>query len=270
MQQDDQQPVVSGAAVPEGGATPEPAPAMSVAAAPGLWQGAGAMLWYLALQVAFGAGVAAVIGVLYGTEEVNSRIADVGLMGGALSAVSMLLIFWLKLRNQGAAYRAAVGWGPAAREFGPALLLVAQMFILIRLFSGLYAIAFLSEGDLQGGAAEEIIAATNAAGGTLQLVLTWVFMALVGPIAEEFVFRGYLQSSLERRFGAAVAIGVASACFATFHFQLTLWPLYFIMGAGFGVTFHLTRSIWPAILLHMLNNIFALAVQYSGWTQGAP
>ncbi|WP_262691167.1 CPBP family intramembrane glutamic endopeptidase [Kordiimonas aestuarii] len=79
-------------------------------------------------------------------------------------------------------------------------------------------------------------------------------VVIMGPVVEELVFRGYLQSGLTKRFGPYVGIGISSVVFAGYHFQPEAFVVLLVVGAAFGLAYHLTRSLWPAILLHMLNN----------------
>lgn len=80
----------------------------------------------------------------------------------------------------------------------------------------------------------------------------------IAPVVEEFFFRGFIQRSLERRFGAAPGIILASAIFAAVHVLPWIFPLHFFLGLAFGYAVWITRSIWTGVILHAANNSVAI------------
>jgi membrane protease YdiL (CAAX protease family) len=95
----------------------------------------------------------------------------------------------------------------------------------------------------------------------------WLFSAVMSwaliPVLEELFFRGYCQRRLAQDWGNGPAI-IATACLFTFeHTQYQIPNLYnagiilglFLSAVGFGVVFAWTRSLFPAIIAHMLFDI---------------
>lgn len=86
------------------------------------------------------------------------------------------------------------------------------------------------------------------------LLLTILMSAAVAGIGEEAGFRGYLQGPLERRFGPAIGIGIASVVFGLAHLShgAFLPAIFFDIGWGalYGLLTYLSGSILPAIVLH--------------------
>jgi membrane protease YdiL (CAAX protease family) len=92
------------------------------------------------------------------------------------------------------------------------------------------------------------------------------FNALVCPIYEELIFRGWILGRLARARSAALAIVVSSALFGILHLRTAFWldatsvaRLMLFTGAVMGpvlgwVTLR-CRSVWPAVILHYLNNL---------------
>lgn len=79
-------------------------------------------------------------------------------------------------------------------------------------------------------------------------------IALIPSICEEILFRGYVQSSLERSWGILSSILVSGLLFGLFHLQLTnLLPL-----AGLGILLSVltwkSGSLLPAMAAHLVNN----------------
>jgi membrane protease YdiL (CAAX protease family) len=82
--------------------------------------------------------------------------------------------------------------------------------------------------------------------------------ALVAPVCEEVFFRGFLLPGIARSMPIWAAIVVSSLLFGVAHADLgSLIPLVAI-GLLLGVVRWKTRSLWPSIFLHTLNNTAAL------------
>ncbi len=97
---------------------------------------------------------------------------------------------------------------------------------------------------------------------------------VTGLCAEEFLFRGSLYALSIKVFGTKTFLYVpipvlfTAAFFGAQHFQyhsfvlttsaMTQVAYTFIMGLAFGLVRHHSGSIWPAIIVHMINNSFTL------------
>jgi membrane protease YdiL (CAAX protease family) len=99
-------------------------------------------------------------------------------------------------------------------------------------------------------------------------VLGFVAIAVIAPIVEELLFRGYLQSALSRRMKPWLSILIASVVFGAIHFQPLAFPLLAALGAGFGYLYHRTQSLKVNIALHMINNGLAFFALVSGVKTG--
>jgi len=92
----------------------------------------------------------------------------------------------------------------------------------------------------------------------LTVALMVVMGSLAAPLTEEPAFRGYCQVILEREFRGPIAVLISSVLFALAHgpTQGFLWPkllFYFLVGVVFGTTAYLTKSILPAIPVHIVG-----------------
>lgn len=96
-------------------------------------------------------------------------------------------------------------------------------------------------------------------------MITLLLVAVVGPVAEEIFFRGFVLTGLLRRFGVARALLLSSLLFGAFHIDPGAILLTFMLGLVLGWVYLKTGSIWPAIFAHSLHNAVAvLATKY--WT----
>ncbi len=86
------------------------------------------------------------------------------------------------------------------------------------------------------------------------LIMGLINIALVPAICEEVMFRGYVQSALEKSWGIWPAIILSGLLFGMFHIQLTnLMPLA-ALGILLALVTWLSGSLVPAILAHLINN----------------
>ena len=80
------------------------------------------------------------------------------------------------------------------------------------------------------------------------------FTALVPAICEEFFFRGYALSGSRRTLGKWPAILLVGFAFGVFHFSIHRLVVTSVLGVLFGLLVVQFRSIWPAVLAHLMNN----------------
>jgi uncharacterized protein len=90
-----------------------------------------------------------------------------------------------------------------------------------------------------------------------QLAL-WLALNLGGAVlAEELLFRGLLQRWLVQRLGAVAGIGLTALLFGAAHWPFS--PLFatvaMLAGLGYGLVFHLSGRLWPAMALHLAVNL---------------
>lgn len=85
-------------------------------------------------------------------------------------------------------------------------------------------------------------------------VLLWLAASvLIAPLAEELVFRGYLQNLWTRRWGLGIGIALSSIAFGATHMQFAVFAA--VMGIGLSLVYARFRSLWPGTLLHALHNL---------------
>ena len=94
----------------------------------------------------------------------------------------------------------------------------------------------------------------------LDWLLVFTVGALVPGVCEEITFRGLIQTGLRRSYGPRHAVVWTGFLFAMLHLNpwnfLGLW----FFGSFLGYLTERTGSVIPAIILHLLNNTFALIV----------
>ena len=86
--------------------------------------------------------------------------------------------------------------------------------------------------------------------------------AIIVPITEEVVFRGYIYSRLKKAMPAIVAALISSAVFGICHGGI-VWAIWaFCMGMLICVVRMKSGSIIPGIVIHIIMNTFATVTSY--------
>lgn len=86
--------------------------------------------------------------------------------------------------------------------------------------------------------------------------------ALLIPIMEEVLFRGYIFSRLEKAMPSIVAALISSVVFGLCHGGL-VWAIWaFLLGMFICVVRIKSRSIVPGIIIHIIMNTYAMVVSY--------
>jgi membrane protease YdiL (CAAX protease family) len=94
----------------------------------------------------------------------------------------------------------------------------------------------------------------RSASEPLTTYATLAVAVIVAPFCEEIFFRGFVFKGLQRGLPLGWAILVSALLFAIAHADLASAPVLFIIGLALAFLRWRTRSIWPGIILHMLNN----------------
>lgn len=95
--------------------------------------------------------------------------------------------------------------------------------------------------------------------GWLGVCMTILSTAFLPALVEEFAFRGVILGLL-RPYGDGFAIAVSAVLFGVMHGNLVQAPFAVLVGLGLGYITVVSRSMWPAIVAHFLNNFLAVTV----------
>ena len=95
------------------------------------------------------------------------------------------------------------------------------------------------------------------------ILLTLQALAVVTPVSEEILFRGFVLRGLLPRVGHGPAVVAAALLFSVLHLKPEVMIPIFITGLALGWLYVKTGSVWPCIAAHAGQNALALlAVRY--------
>ncbi len=95
----------------------------------------------------------------------------------------------------------------------------------------------------------------------LQLALDLLQTAAIPALAEEFAFRGVVLGIL-RPYGDKFAIIISSVLFAVVHGNFVQIPFAFCTGVMLAYCVVRTNNLWPAVLVHFINNAYSVLVTF--------
>ncbi len=97
-------------------------------------------------------------------------------------------------------------------------------------------------------------------GGSIFISLLTV--GIIAPFTEEFMFRGVIFKTLNKNISILWTIIIQALFFGLFHGNLIQGTYATLLGLVFGYITYKTRSLWPAVIMHMINNIIATILPF--------
>lgn len=91
-------------------------------------------------------------------------------------------------------------------------------------------------------------------------LIAFITVGIIAPIAEEFLFRGVVFNTLKKRFSLAWTIVIQGILFGMFHLNLVQGSYATLLGIVFGYVTYKTKSLWPAIIIHIVNNSMSFII----------
>jgi membrane protease YdiL (CAAX protease family) len=185
------------------------------------------------------------------------------LIAGAI----VLLWLWTDIRRLGPSFLPQIGLRKSAVPTRQAVLFVLLALSGVHFAAWIYRSVILplvGQGGIIGGGSQ-MFAHIQETGSTFGMAGFLILALIVGPVMEEFVFRGYLQSALARRMPEWAAVLITSLIFMAGHGPILLWPMYFVYSVTWGWIFVHTKSLKTAIAIHVLSNVFYTVVAVMGW-----
>ena len=195
-----------------------------------------------------------------GPDEMTGLLENVEtlILDGRVLSISMLISFPVMLA--GCLFFAQIRRGMSYRDYFSLKPIRKIWWLLLPLFT----IGFsLSLGWLLqfAGAPESNEWMLQIAATAREHPSVLIGLVLFAPIAEEFLFRGFLFRGWEEsRLGIGGAIFLTSLTWALIHGQYDVYGLIFIfiLGVVLGIARWKTGSIYAPILIHLVNNAFAM------------
>lgn len=100
-------------------------------------------------------------------------------------------------------------------------------------------------------------------------IFTLLAIGVIAPIGEELIFRGAILRILKTHMPANGAVIVQALLFGFYHLNLVQAPPTAVLGIFLGLVVLYTGSLWPAVIIHIVNNSLAISLSKLGVGQDA-
>jgi len=97
--------------------------------------------------------------------------------------------------------------------------------------------------------------------GALLLYMS-VFAAVIGPIMEEIVFRGFMYGAFRKRLGVVWGMVVTSLVFSLLHAHPVGFVPIFILGMLLVYLYEKTGSLIPSFTVHIIHNLASIGMVF--------
>ena len=92
------------------------------------------------------------------------------------------------------------------------------------------------------------------------LALTALLACAIGPVAEEFFFRGVVYATIRRRVSRVLAMAISGALFALIHTNVVGFLPILLLGGLLAYLYERTGSLIAPIAVHVLHNTLLLSL----------
>lgn len=126
-------------------------------------------------------------------------------------------------------------------------------FAALMLVSGNLLLKYLLGFDYSSGN-DSVLSLSLSANESYSGAGLFFAYCLAPAVCEELVFRGVILSEY-RRYGSFNAVLLSAIYFALIHFEANGFLLYLYAGIVLGLVTVVCRSVFPAMILHLINNL---------------
>ena len=176
-----------------------------------------------------------------------------------LEAASLVgSVYWLGLRRRGQSW-AAIGIGSISRRW---VLGALGLGLLLTVVTGLVAYSLRALlGHPNVNPQQDLF--TPSGLSWVSILGTILFGGIVVPFAEELFFRGVLYRFLREQWGVWIGALVSAVLFGAAHLNLSVGVAVGIMGLVSALVYERSKSLWPSIIIHAVNNSLAFILVFA-------
>ena len=193
--------------------------------------------------------------IMVKTEDVDPAIVAV-ISSLVLGFIILIIVWYFALRSENGSFMILGIRSPSISGWQLALW-TAGVFLVSVLFTGFYTVIIRQIGI------EVLLPPEDYSDILLDeiwLAVSFIALVLWTPFTEELFFRGFIYQGFSQTFGDSKAILLSAGIFSLFHILAgpgVLIPI-FVSGLALAFLYHKTGSLWPCIIVHSIQNSFAV------------
>lgn len=189
----------------------------------------------------------------------SSESENVFLIVSLIQVLVLILPCMLYYLMKGKKFETPMRWKPLKLRHIPLILLSLLIYVFgILLIKYLFLLTSSQSIHMIGFF--EAVSGKNTADDSLTGVL--LSLVIIPAVCEEILFRGVLLSEYSNM-GEANAVIISSICFAMLHFSVENFPVYLFVGLLLGIITVVSRSVIPAMILHLAGNAMNIFISDS-------
>jgi membrane protease YdiL (CAAX protease family) len=175
-----------------------------------------------------------------------------------LESVALILgIYLFGLRRKGLDWSAVgfrqTSWLWIGISIGATLIIIPIVGFITLVFF------FLTGQPIENPQLDFLLPEGLSAGNAVLMLLLGGFVA---PLAEELFFRGVLYTFLRERWGIWLSVFLSSFLFGLIHGDIAVGITGFLLGVVAALVFEYSKSLWTAVIVHVINNSLKIALLY--------
>lgn len=221
---------------------------------PGQWGPADGLFVFLVML--WGSVSASLVGVRAATGQWDGMVDDgLGFAVAGTAAGGLLAVGCAMLRAGGEALGLRRSGGARAWAVVP---VAAAAFLGL---SAGWGLALEATGE--GGGEQQLLTLISERWPSAEAAFVVLYGLLLAPVFEEVIFRGFLLPPAVARLGRAGGVVVTSGLFGLMHLtDPQAVPPLVVLGTMLALLRLRSGSLWPAIGLHVLNNVAAVGLMF--------
>lgn len=140
-------------------------------------------------------------------------------------------------------------------KISSALMTLLYTFLMMPLTTLLNAVSMLFVDNAVGSISTQVL--------DMPFLLAFFLMAVMGPVCEEFCFRGVIYRGLLKSGNAVGALLFSSLLFGLIHMNFNQAPYAFVLGIAMALIMEATGTLLAPILVHVVFNGVSVVQMYA-------
>lgn len=199
-----------------------------------------------------------VISALNPNESIDSILSGsswIEFILAIFSAIGLLFVLWLFLRFRHQNFSALGFKKLKLSDFG-------WLAFVIIIYIVLLTVGMTIASQIPGFNADQQQEIGYKGGSSTELLVAFLGLVVLPPLAEEMLFRGFMYRGLASRWPKILAAVVTSLLFALVHFQWNVGVDVFILSMVLIFLYEKTKNLWMCVFLHAIKNGLAFIMLF--------
>ena len=224
------------------------------------------LIYFISLTLFVGIRIVFQLGFLRGMNEHLQDIISTLLIQVIIMFLVPFLLYMLVYRKKPKETFSDVGF----KKISSRAIWISVLIGIIAFFLNI-VVSSVFNGIINGLGYESGSGSGSADYSVLSFFINVLCVAVLPAFCEEFLHRGILMRGMFNSISVKHALIISSICFGLMHLNIVQVFYASILGLLIGFVSIVGKSIWPAIIIHFVNNfinVYLSFAQNNGWVFG--